>query len=85
LPSVSAVCFSGYRGADPAHFDNSVGNKFNPDPNKTIHWGDRNWDEMQNCFVGVLIDPKIDGARLFSPSASHSARREAPRGRRCVR
>jgi hypothetical protein len=43
-------------------------NKFNPDPNQTIHWGDQNWDEMQNCFVGVLIDPKIDAAKLFSPS-----------------
>jgi hypothetical protein len=30
--------------------------------------GDQNWDEMQNCFVGVLIDPKIDAASLFSPS-----------------
>ena len=51
-----------------AHFDNSAGNKFNPDPNQTVYWGDQNWDEMQNCFVGVLIDPKIDAARLFAPS-----------------
>jgi mono/diheme cytochrome c family protein len=51
-----------------AHFDNSAANKFNPDPNTTVYWGDQNWDEMQNCFVGVLIDPKIDAASLFSPS-----------------
>ncbi|HEY7288072.1 MAG TPA: hypothetical protein VH497_21635 [Vicinamibacterales bacterium] len=51
-----------------AHFDNSVANKFNPDPKQTIYWGDQNWDEMQNCFIGVLVDPKIDAARLFSPS-----------------
>src|SRR5882762_1381006 len=51
-----------------AHFDNSANNKFNPDPNTTVYWGDQNWDEMQNCFVGVLIDPTIDAARLFSPS-----------------
>ena len=51
-----------------AHFDNSANNKFNPDPNTTVYWGDQNWDEMQNCFVGVLIDPAIDAARLFSPS-----------------
>src|SRR5215510_12707034 len=51
-----------------AHFDNSSANKFNPDPNKTIWWGDQNWDEMQNCFVGVLVDPRVDAARLFSPS-----------------
>jgi len=51
-----------------AHFDNSARNKFNPDPNTTVYWGDQNWDEMQNCFVGILIDPTIDAARLFSPS-----------------
>src|SRR5467141_638739 len=51
-----------------AHFDNSANNKFNPDPNRTVYWGDQNWDEMQNCFVGILIDPTIDAARLFSPS-----------------
>jgi len=51
-----------------AHFDNSTANKFNPDPDKTIYWGDQNWDEMQNCFVGVLVDPKVNTASLFSPS-----------------
>ena len=51
-----------------AHFDNSANNKFNPDPSTTVYWGDQNWDEMQNCFIGVLIDPAIDAARLFSPS-----------------
>jgi hypothetical protein len=51
-----------------AHFDNSANNRFNPDPNTTVYWGDQNWDEMQNCFVGVLIDPTIDTAHLFSPS-----------------
>ena len=51
-----------------AHFDNSADNKFNPDPNTTVYWGDQNWDEMQNCFIGVLVDPKIDPASLFSPS-----------------
>ena len=51
-----------------AHFDNSAANKFNPDPNTTVYWGDQNWDEMQNCFLGILIEPKIDAAGLFSPS-----------------
>jgi hypothetical protein len=51
-----------------AHFDNSTANKFNPDPDRTIYWGDQNWDEMQNCFVGVLVDPKVNTASLFSPS-----------------
>src|SRR5215831_18584246 len=51
-----------------AHFDNSSGNKFNPDPSKLVVWGDQNWDEMQNCFVGVLIDPRIKTSTVFSPS-----------------
>jgi hypothetical protein len=51
-----------------AHYDNSANNKFNPDPNKLVYWGDQNWDEMQNCFIGVLVDPKIEAAKLFSPS-----------------
>jgi hypothetical protein len=51
-----------------AHYDNSANNKFNPDPTQLIVWGDQNWEEMQNCFVGVLIDPKIDASTVFSPS-----------------
>ena len=58
----------GTRIVGVAHFDNSAANKFNPDPDTTVYWGDQNWDEMQNCFVGVLIEPKIDPAGLFSPS-----------------
>jgi mono/diheme cytochrome c family protein len=42
-----------------AHYDNSANNKFNPDPTKTIYWGQQNWDEMQNCFMGFLVDPGI--------------------------
>jgi hypothetical protein len=40
-----------------AHYDNSTGNKFNPDPTKLVIWGQQNWDEMQNCFMGFLVDP----------------------------
>jgi len=51
-----------------AHYDNSSNNKYNPDPAKLVVWGDQNWEEMQNCFIGVLIDPKIDPRTLFNPS-----------------
>ena len=52
-----------------AHYDNSANNKWNPDPTKLIVWGPQNWDEMQNCFMGFLIDPNIKNARaLFKPS-----------------
>jgi hypothetical protein len=29
-----------------AHFDNSAGNKYNPDPTKEVRWGDQTWEEM---------------------------------------
>ena len=29
-----------------AYFDNSKGNKFNPDPSKEVKWGDQTWEEM---------------------------------------
>jgi hypothetical protein len=38
-----------------SHFDNSPANRFNPDPKKLVVWGPQNWDEMSNCFIGVLI------------------------------
>jgi mono/diheme cytochrome c family protein len=52
-----------------AHFDNSANNKWNPDPTKLIFWGPQNWDEMQNCFMGFLIDPNEKNPKaLFRPS-----------------
>jgi hypothetical protein len=52
-----------------AHFDNSANNKWNPDPAKLIVWGPQNWDEMQNCFMGFLIDPNFKDVRnLFKRS-----------------
>ena len=38
------------------HFDNSPANRFNPDPQKLVTWGPQNWDEMSNCFIGVLLE-----------------------------
>jgi len=50
------------------HYDNSSGNKANPDPSKLVFWGDQNWDEMQNIFIGVLVDPKADQRTFFKAS-----------------
>jgi len=37
-------------------FDNSSNNPSNPDPQKTIHWGDQSWDEMNVGFLEVAFD-----------------------------
>jgi hypothetical protein len=47
------------------HFDNSPANRFNPDPSKKVVWGPQNWDEMSNCFIGVLFERDIDVAKAF--------------------
>lgn len=47
------------------HFDNSPGNRFNPDPAKKIVWGPQNWDEMSNCFIGVLFPTTTAPQKVF--------------------
>lgn len=63
---------TGYRLAEPkpltpgaklhavARFDNSEGNPANPDPKKTVRWGDQTWDEMMIGYfdIAVPLDPK---------------------------
>jgi hypothetical protein len=47
------------------HFDNSTANRFNPDPTKKVVWGPQNWDEMSNCFIGVLFDRSTPAEKVF--------------------
>jgi hypothetical protein len=41
-----------------AHFDNSEQNPSNPDPSKTITWGDQTWNEMMIGYfdIGIPIE-----------------------------
>ncbi|QQS47041.1 MAG: thiol-disulfide isomerase [Acidobacteriota bacterium] len=39
-----------------AHYDNSAGNKFNPDPTQTVRWGDQTWEEMMIGWIDYTID-----------------------------
>jgi hypothetical protein len=48
-----------------SHFDNSPANRFNPDPTKKIVWGPQNWDEMSNCFIGVLFPTTTAPEKVF--------------------
>ncbi len=50
-----------------AHFDNSQFNPYNPDPTRTVPYGQQTFDEMMNGFLfytydnedlGIKIDPK---------------------------
>ena len=43
-----------------AHFDNSVNNRSNPDPNADVRWGDQTWEEMMIGFYGTVdaVDAK---------------------------
>ena len=50
------------------HFDNSLANRFNPDPTKNVLWGPQNWDEMSNCFIGVLFDLAVSPDKAFLKS-----------------
>ena len=39
-----------------AHYDNSPGNKWNPDPTKDVHWGEQTWQEMQYSGITYFVD-----------------------------
>ncbi|MDP9171208.1 MAG: thiol-disulfide isomerase [Acidobacteriota bacterium] len=41
-----------------AHYDNSANNKFNPNPNKTVYYGDMTWDEMMAPAYGLVVEDK---------------------------
>lgn len=53
-----------------ALFDNSAGNRSNPDPAKTVRWGDQTWEEM---MIGYF-DAYIADQDLFGPKASRRDR-----------
>jgi len=48
---------AGSKLVSSAWYDNSAGNKANPDPKVTVKWGDQTWEEMQ--YTGLLFSPAI--------------------------
>jgi peroxiredoxin len=44
-----------------AHYDNSADNPANPDPTKSIRWGDQTWDEMMIGYVDFYWDEAKGG------------------------
>jgi hypothetical protein len=49
-----------------AHFDNSPNNKFNPNPNRTVYYGEMTWEEMMAPFLGVVVGKDADPRKLMS-------------------
>jgi hypothetical protein len=41
-----------------AHFDNSMNNRFNPDPAQEVRWGEQTWDEMMIGFIIYVVPAK---------------------------
>jgi hypothetical protein len=43
-----------------AHFDNSVNNLFNPDPESEVRWGNQTWEEMMIGFFTYVVPLKVE-------------------------
>ena len=50
-----------------AHFDNSAGNPANPDPTKTVRWGEQTFDEMMIGYIDYVEDKPVDPRRSPDP------------------
>lgn len=46
------------------HFDNSVNNRYNPNPNKTVYYGQMTWEEMMYQFFGVIVENDADISKI---------------------
>jgi hypothetical protein len=56
-----------------AHFDNSPDNPENPDPTKTVIWGQQNSDEMMVGFFNLVFDARLPAKNLLQhPKADFS-------------
>jgi hypothetical protein len=56
----------GTRMTVTAHYDNSVNNKYNPDPNRTVYWGDQSWEEMMAPSYALVADPSASPRTLVT-------------------
>jgi len=52
-----------------AHFDNSAGNLYNPDPSQTVRWGEQTWEEMMIGFYSAIID--LPAGKVASSGQQH--------------
>jgi hypothetical protein len=64
-----------------AHFDNSANNSENPDPTKTVIWGQQSWDEMMVGFFNLVYDPRISPSDLLPDTKDVAKGKAAPTGK----
>jgi len=48
-----------------AHYNNSPSNRANPDPNRTVYWGDQAWEEMMSPFFAVIAGRNVDASKIL--------------------
>jgi hypothetical protein len=46
-------------------WDNSVNNRYNPDPKSEVRWGDQSWEKMLLAWVTLQIERDTNVNRLF--------------------
>lgn len=85
IPRYDFAWQSTYRLAEPlhlpkgttiectAHFDNSVANKANPNPQERVRWGDQTWEEM---MIGYVDFAWANDERPANPAAQAAATTE---------
>lgn len=49
-----------------AHYDNSVNNKFNPNPDRTVYYGDQTWEEMMFPSYGLVVSKDTDPRKVVT-------------------
>jgi len=60
-----------------AHFDNSADNPANPDPTKTVRWGDQTWEEMMIGWFDIAIPKDWDIAEVLPPQGRRARGEDA--------
>jgi hypothetical protein len=55
----------GTRFEATAVFDNSPANRFNPNPNASVRFGDQTWDEMMVGFIDIAVKLDQDLTKLI--------------------
>ncbi len=74
VPKESIAIPKGTKIECTAHFDNSPGNKFNPDPTKDVRWGEQTWEEMMIGWLSYYYDSGAGPKPADKPMASSSSK-----------